>query len=89
MLEGTAEPVLDAVAEPVLALPAGPEPVAAPAAGFTFELPSLDPETPAPSQAEEAPPWVFTLAPSPEAAEDAQRAPRPATTSRSGRAVSR
>ena len=89
VLEGTAEPVLDAVAEPVLALPAGPEPVAAPAAGFTFELPSLDPETPAPSQAEEAPPWIFTLAPSPEAAEDAQRAPRPATTSRSGRPVSR
>jgi len=91
-LEAAAAPVIEATAEPVVepvaALPAGEPEAAHPAAGFTFELPSIDPDTPAPSQAEEAPPWVFTIA-TPEAAEDAPMAPRPATTSRSGNTVSR
>ena len=76
-------------AQPVLALPAGPAEVADPAAGFTFELPSIDPETPAPALDVEAPPWVLTIAPSPEVATDAPRVPRPATTSRSGQPLSR
>lgn len=87
-LEATAEPVLEATAEEVPALPAGEPEATPPTAGFTFELPSLDPETPVPAQEVEAPPWVLTIA-TPEAVEDAPEAPRPATTSRSGRTVSR